>query len=84
MRAACLFGTRSLGSEPLKISSFPPLKEAAVYLGQCHICRPNLTGWGEDRTLMDSAVCMQVMEMVGMDTEWMLNDLLACADAVYA
>lgn len=26
----------------------------------------------------------QVMEMVGMDTEWMLNDLLACADAVYA
>ena len=26
----------------------------------------------------------QVMEMVGMDTEWMLNDLLACADVVYA
>lgn len=26
----------------------------------------------------------QVMEMVGMDTEWMLNDLLACADAAYA
>ncbi len=33
-----------------------------------------------------SAFCgiLQVMEMVGMDTEWMLNDLLACADAVYA
>ena len=27
---------------------------------------------------------LQVMEMVGLDTEWMLNDLLACADAVYA
>ena len=45
---------------------------------------PNLTRLGEDRSLTDAGACMQVMEMVGMDTEWMLNDLLACADAVYA
>jgi hypothetical protein len=45
---------------------------------------PNLTGLGDDRTVTNSAASMQVMEMVGMDTEWMLNDLLACADAVYA
>ncbi len=39
---------------------------------------------GEDRIKADTGAPMQVMEMVGMDTEWMLNDLLACADAVYA
>ncbi len=32
----------------------------------------------------DQHALLQVMEMVGLDTEWMLNDLLACADAVYA
>ncbi|CAL5218475.1 g160 [Coccomyxa viridis] len=64
-------------------------RSAGSCAAEAKACRPGKRLFGivaEDQSEWQPLVreSSQVMEMVGLDTEWMLNDLLACADAAYA